>query len=57
MSIVLNFELLFKYTLWSMWTVMSGCFNLSAQSLLPMVGVNEIVLGTRENSKPKSEPV
>ena len=36
---------------------MSGCFNLSAQSLLPMVGVNEIVLGTRENSKPKSEPV
>ena len=57
MSIVSNFELLFKYTLWSMWTVMSGCFNLSAQSLLPMVGVNEIVLGTRENSKPKSEPV
>ena len=55
---VLNFELLFKYTLWSTWTVLCLVVLTFLLSLCcPLVGVNEIVLGTGDNFKPKPEPV
>lgn len=56
--VMYGIELIFEYALWYKWTLVSVHFNFPAQYLsCPLVDINDIIVGTEEDCKSKSELV